>query len=63
MSLDLRCCSVFRYIGADSTCFGHLEENLRWLRLQKKAFDMEQTEDDGMYVCTDPDDYAAFRIK
>jgi len=26
--------------GADSNCFGELEENLRWLRVQQRAFDM-----------------------
>lgn len=28
--------------GADSNCFGNLEENLRWLRVQQRAFDMDE---------------------
>ncbi len=34
--------------GADSHCLDHLEENLRWLRVQQRAFDMDEDEDDGV---------------
>ena len=37
--------------GADSHCFDHLEENLRWLRVQQRAFDMDADEDDGALRC------------
>lgn len=39
--------------GADSHCLDHLEENLRWLRVQQRAFDMDDAtdEDDGACVC------------
>lgn len=35
--------------GADSNCFGNLEENLRWLRVQQRAFDMD-VDDGGTYT-------------
>lgn len=37
--------------GADSHCFDHLEENLRWLRVQQRAFNMDADEDDGALRC------------
>jgi hypothetical protein len=36
--------------GADSHCLDHLEENLRCIRAQQRAFDMDADEDDGACV-------------